>query len=233
MKRSSTSGPTFVTPQAIRALWPRITAGTPGKLTPSTSYGQADETPRQRRPFMYQMLGIWIPRCGSLARSAWPVALLDGATTQSLEPTPGWPNAVSEVPKPASAPIPDAIAPRRRSPVAPAEVTDANAAAGVAPARDAPAGWVASVAGPTAVAGPTTVAGGSFEPAPYEPAAPVGTITGPSVPSAGASASVNAGLPSRASLRTRKISASRFPPRLHACTFPKTTESTGSHGSGV
>src|SRR5450759_560222 len=80
MKRSSTSGPTFVTTQAIRALWPRITAGTPGKLTPSTSYGQAAETPRQRRPFMYQMPGIWIPRCGSLARSAWPVALLDGAT---------------------------------------------------------------------------------------------------------------------------------------------------------
>src|SRR5450759_1159432 len=172
MKRSSTSGPTFVAPQAIRSLWPRITAGTPGKLTPSTSYGQAAEMTRQRRPFMYQMLGIWIPRCGSLARSAWPVALLDGATTQSLEPTPGCPNAVSEAPKPASAPIPDAIAPRRRSPVAPAGVTDVDAAAGVAPTRDALAGVVGTAAGPTAMAGPTMVAGGSFEPAPNEPAAP-------------------------------------------------------------
>ena len=84
-------GPVLVTPQAILALWPRTTPGALGNETPATSYGQAVETTRQWRAFMYQMLGIWTPRWGSFARRAFPVALCAGPTTQLFEPTPGWP----------------------------------------------------------------------------------------------------------------------------------------------
>ena len=62
--------------------------GAPGNETPATSYGQAAPTVRQCKPFMYQIDGMDTPRWGSLANSAWPVALFDGATTQSFEPTP-------------------------------------------------------------------------------------------------------------------------------------------------
>ena len=37
---------------------------------------------------MTQTDGMSRPRCGSLARRAWPVALFDGPTTQSFEPIP-------------------------------------------------------------------------------------------------------------------------------------------------
>ncbi len=73
--RSSTSGFTLVTPQAIRALCPAMTPGVPGKVTPMTSYGQAAETCRQWRPLMYQMDGMLNPRCGSLARMGLPLAV--------------------------------------------------------------------------------------------------------------------------------------------------------------
>ena len=75
-------------PQAIRALCPRTTPGTPGKETPATSYGQAAPTVRQCSPFMYQIDGIEMPRWGSLASSAPPLTERDGATTQLFEPIP-------------------------------------------------------------------------------------------------------------------------------------------------
>ena len=75
-------------PHAMLPLWPRTTNGVPGNDTPATSYGQADETVRQCRPFMYQTDGIDRPRCGSLARRAAPVALFEGATTQLFDPMP-------------------------------------------------------------------------------------------------------------------------------------------------
>jgi hypothetical protein len=117
-KRSWTSGPVFVTPHAIRALWPRITPGALANETPATSYGQAAETTRQWSAFMYQMLGICTPRWGSLARSAFPVALFAGPTTQLFEPTPGCPSAVSPASKPARAPISSPIFARRAKPAA-------------------------------------------------------------------------------------------------------------------
>src|SRR5512141_495929 len=92
MTRSWTSGSTLVAPHAIRALCPSTTPGTPGKETPATSYGQAVSTTRQCRPFMYQIDGIEIPRCGSLASSAPPVTDIEGATTQLFDPTP-WSDA--------------------------------------------------------------------------------------------------------------------------------------------
>src|ERR1700690_3497864 len=88
MNRSSTSGPRLVAPQAIRSLWPRITSGSPGKLTPVTSNGQAALTTWQWRPFMIQTEGMLIPRWGSLASRALPSALLAPDTTQLFEPTP-------------------------------------------------------------------------------------------------------------------------------------------------
>ena len=67
---------------------------------------------------MYQMLGIWTPRWGSLARRAFPVALFAGPTTQLFDPTPGCPSADVPVSKPARAPMPSPIAARRANPAA-------------------------------------------------------------------------------------------------------------------
>src|SRR5512143_2134993 len=121
MTRSWTSGPTLVAPQAIRALCPRTTPGTPGNETPATSYGQAASTVRQCNPFMYQIDGIELPRCGSFASSAPPVTDSDGATTQLFEPIP-W----SEASPPASS------RPATWSAVWPSRATEAQAAACVA-----------------------------------------------------------------------------------------------------
>ena len=54
---------------------------------------------------MTQIEGMLIPRWGSLASRAWPVALLEGATTQSFEPTPWSPSRPSAGSIPAVAAI--------------------------------------------------------------------------------------------------------------------------------
>ena len=82
------SGPTFVAPHAIRALWPRTTAGAPGKDTPTTSHGQLSSTVWQCRPFMIQTDGIPNPRCGSLARIGLPLIVRSPEMTQLFEPMP-------------------------------------------------------------------------------------------------------------------------------------------------
>ena len=78
----------MVRPQAIDWLWPMTTPGIPAKVKPETSNGQAAETVRQCRPVWYQIPGMAVPRCGSLASSGLPVVVFDPATTQELEPMP-------------------------------------------------------------------------------------------------------------------------------------------------
>ena len=65
----------------------------PGNETPATSYGQASLTGAQWSPFMYQIDGIEIPRCGSFASSAPPVVVRPGETTQLFEPMPCMPTS--------------------------------------------------------------------------------------------------------------------------------------------
>ena len=62
---------------------------------------------------MNQTLGIPIPRCGSLAMSARPDALLDGATTQLFEPMPARPMVAPRRPKPVTAARPLSWSARR------------------------------------------------------------------------------------------------------------------------
>jgi hypothetical protein len=71
----------------MSALWPRTIPGTPGNDTPVTSYGHPSAILRQCNPFMNQIDGIPMPRCGSLARSAPPDSVNDGARTQLFDPT--------------------------------------------------------------------------------------------------------------------------------------------------
>ena len=75
-------------PQAIRLVWPMITPGTPAKVKPATSKGQACDSVWQCRPIWYQMPGRLGARCGSLASSGLPVEVSRRTTTQELEPTP-------------------------------------------------------------------------------------------------------------------------------------------------
>src|ERR1019366_10241927 len=162
MNRSSTSGPRLVAPQAIRALWPRITSGSPGKLTPVTSNGQAALTTAQCRPFMIQTDGMLMPRCGSWASRAWPVALFEPATTQLFEPTPWSPTRpwAGSIPADAAIDWPSAASARRPSawPV----LSEAEAAADTS--------LIAVAVAPAPA--------GRLAPAPPGPGSPRGTITG-------------------------------------------------------
>jgi hypothetical protein len=94
MYRSCTSGPTFVTPHAIRSLWPTMTHGVPGNEKPRTWNGEPAFLPGwasvavHARSISYQIEGIWMPRCGSLARIGLPLAVRDPAMTQLLLPMP-------------------------------------------------------------------------------------------------------------------------------------------------
>src|SRR5512140_637469 len=65
-----------------------ITPGTPANEKPATSNGQASLLGLQCRSTWYQMDGIWIPRCGSLARKGSPVVVRLPETAHELEPMP-------------------------------------------------------------------------------------------------------------------------------------------------
>ena len=78
----------MVKPQAMEALCPMTTPGTPASANPLTAKGHSGVTVRQRRPTWLQMPGIETPRCGSLASSGLPDLVSLGPTTQELEPTP-------------------------------------------------------------------------------------------------------------------------------------------------
>ncbi len=72
--------PVLVSPHASRALWPMITNGVEGRVTPVTS------SPAATTCASYQIDGISTARCGSLASNGRPVALRVGAMTQLLLP---------------------------------------------------------------------------------------------------------------------------------------------------
>ena len=65
-----------------------MTPGRPAKVNPATSNGQAADTVRQCSPVWYQMPGIDVPRCGSLASNGFPVVVLVPVTTHELDPIP-------------------------------------------------------------------------------------------------------------------------------------------------
>src|SRR5919202_2751441 len=78
-------------PQAIRWVWPMTTPGTPAKLKPDTSKGQAGDRVWQCRPTWYQIPGRLGARCGSFASSGLPVVVSAPETTHEFEPTPSMP----------------------------------------------------------------------------------------------------------------------------------------------
>ena len=86
--RSVTSGPRLVNPQAMSALWPMITPGTPENVKPATSSGHSLLTVVQCSPICIQIPGMLTPRCGSLASNGSPVSECSPSTTQLLLPTP-------------------------------------------------------------------------------------------------------------------------------------------------
>ncbi len=96
--RSCTSGSTLVRPQAMRALWPMMTPGTPGSVAPDT------ERPGASRRARYQTEGVRSPRCGSFARRGLPDFVRDPPTTQELLPisSPLNPRAASRPKDPSS-----------------------------------------------------------------------------------------------------------------------------------
>ncbi|GAA3098581.1 hypothetical protein GCM10020254_49970 [Streptomyces goshikiensis] len=64
------------------------TPGMPEKVKPATSYWHFSETARQCRPIWYQTEGSCGERCGSFARSGFPVVVYLPETTQEFEPMP-------------------------------------------------------------------------------------------------------------------------------------------------
>src|SRR3954463_2235448 len=72
---------TLVSPHAMYLLRPIATAGAPGSVAPITSKSPADRCAR------YHSDGICAPRCGSLASSGLPDAVIVPSTTQLLDPS--------------------------------------------------------------------------------------------------------------------------------------------------
>src|SRR3954467_476535 len=71
---------TLVSPHAMYLLRPITTAGAPGSVAPITSKSPAERCAR------YHSDGICASRCGSLASSGLPEAVIVPSTTQLLEP---------------------------------------------------------------------------------------------------------------------------------------------------
>ena len=79
MTRSWQSAKELVNPQATRLLWPMITNGMPGMVTPVDS-----KSSPARTWAAYQIEGIPGTRCGSLQRIGRPDAVRSPETTQEL-----------------------------------------------------------------------------------------------------------------------------------------------------
>ena len=79
MTRSWQSAKEFVNPQATRVLWPMITKGMPGMVTPVDS-----KSSPARTWAAYQIEGIPGTRCGSLQRIGLPEGVRSPETTQEL-----------------------------------------------------------------------------------------------------------------------------------------------------
>ena len=83
MTRSWQSANELVNPHATRALWPMITSGIPGRVTPVDS-----KSSPARTCAAYQTDGTLGARCGSLQRSGRPEAVRLPLTTHELLPPP-------------------------------------------------------------------------------------------------------------------------------------------------
>src|SRR5262245_47606751 len=66
----------------MNRLRPSATAGAPGSVAPMISKSPPTRCAR------YQVDGSRVPRCGSLARSGFPVVVIVPSTTQLFEPMP-------------------------------------------------------------------------------------------------------------------------------------------------
>src|SRR4051812_6783032 len=64
----------------MRWLWPTITKGVPGRVTPATSKLPLFKCAANHR------FGIWWSRCMSFESKGFPVTVCDPETTQLLEP---------------------------------------------------------------------------------------------------------------------------------------------------
>ncbi len=71
-------------PQAMSLLKPMATPNAPGKVTPNVFFSGVASC------MANHMDGRFKPRCGSLARMAFPVADFEGATAQLLLPLSGF-----------------------------------------------------------------------------------------------------------------------------------------------
>ena len=78
IRRQVTSGERFVTPQAMRSLWPTTIPGAPGNVAPATCI------PGDESSVKYQILGAEAGMCGSLASSGLPETVRLPETTQLL-----------------------------------------------------------------------------------------------------------------------------------------------------
>src|SRR5208282_977254 len=84
MKSSSTVGPTLVNPQPMRRLWPTITNGTPGSVTPATSKSPLFVV--ACKCAAYQRFGIWWLRCISFESNGFPETVCAPETAQLFDP---------------------------------------------------------------------------------------------------------------------------------------------------
>src|SRR5208282_2331594 len=111
MKLSSTVGPTLVNPQPMRWLWPTITNGTPGSVTPATSklllfiVVPAVVVPAVVfRCAANHRFGIWWSRCISFDSRGFPETVCCPETTQLFDPGR---RESSEYPTPEEYPAPE------------------------------------------------------------------------------------------------------------------------------
>src|ERR1039457_6247686 len=102
MKSSSTVGPTLVNPQPMRWLWPTITNGTPGSVTPATS--KSPDFVFVFRCASNHRFGIWWLRCISLESRGLPETVCRPDTTQLFDPGR---NESSEYSIPEESPTPE------------------------------------------------------------------------------------------------------------------------------
>src|ERR1019366_9573341 len=86
MKSSSPGGPTLVNPQPIRWLWPTITKGIPGSVTPATSKLPVFVGVVVLRWASNHRFGIWWSRCISFDSSGFPETVCCPEMTQLLDP---------------------------------------------------------------------------------------------------------------------------------------------------
>src|SRR5215207_3432047 len=212
--RSTTSGPRLVKPQAIFALCPITTPGSPENEYPLTSNGHSAVTSVQCSPTWYQVDGAAGPRCGSLASSGLPVFVRLPASTHEFDPIP-WPFGPSSV---GMAPSPSRTA---RSTVATSVPTGSSAAP--------PAEPVPGAAGDGAPTSSDVDAAASNTPLRTPPVPRIGACRCSGY--GGYSSSTCSRVSPEASSSARPSSSAMLLRRSHAIALSQATLSTGFHFS--